>query len=303
MTPFPRAPPAPLHWSTSPPPVCYCNINHSFKTWEVNKQDLNTKYIIFLRKSNQGKMILSSNNKCTQFIQHSFMLSWPLDGELNHIWTIHLHLSLISHFIILSIWDYTASHTWFVPTWPLLKSPSAMCVGFFLVMCDTGDHCGEKRIHSVFLCISLPLSSFIFLCTCVDLWCRWSEVDGGAGSQLLQSTNISVWTDHLFGVRNLYPPPLPPGSTASWVVMWWGSFGMARATGGPLWQHSFCFRADDLTSRNMWNNNDRKPADRFSNITPHNPQNHLPHPALSSFLKKSNGLLITVMLSFYLLEQ
>ncbi len=55
---------------------------------------------------------------------------------------------------------------------------------------------------------------------------------------------------------------------------------MGGSVTGVIWHGTRCralrqhdlSQADELTSRNMWNNNDRKPADRFSNITPHDPQ-------------------------------
>lgn len=85
------------------------------------------------------------------------------------------------------------------------------------------------------------------------------------------------------------------------------SLGNGGITGGNvtgvIWHGTHCRAlwrrclspADELTSRNMWNNNDRVPADRFGNVAPHDPQTIYPHPALRSFLNKCNGLLITVI--------
>ena len=69
----------------------------------------------------------------------------------------------------------------------------------------------------------------------------------------------------LFGVMNLYPSL--PGERGI----------MGGNVTGVVWHGTRCrSRADELTSRNMCNNNDRNPADRFSNITPHDPQSMYP---------------------------
>lgn len=137
------------------------------------------------------------------------------------------------------------------------------------------DNLSERRNHDVRLCLCMPFSNVIFLVS-RDLKCKWSVVESRAVSQLLHSTKIFLFVR----CNESFLPSL--GSEASWVVMWRGSFGMAHAA-GP------CGSADYLNSRNMWNNNDGKPADFFSNITPHDPWTIYP-------IQCWDGWLITVML-------
>lgn len=173
--------------------------------------------------------------------------------------------------ICASVPDYTAHtslHTrlYTTCTWPSLEAFTVHVLHLraFWLMFHTADHCSEKRNYSSYLCIFMPFSSvfsYIFFLS-TDLWCKWSQVEGRVASQLLRSAKLCIWTDYLFGVMNTCLPV--PGDRGI----------MGGNVTGVIW-HGLCCRvlqpcglsrADELTSRNMWNNNDRKPTDCFSNI-------------------------------------
>lgn len=148
----------------------------------------------------------------------------------------------------------------------------------------------KLSLVSLFLCLSTPFSNVLFLVS-VDLRCKPSEVESRAVSQLLPSTRRSFYGGTICSARWIFSPlPGERGIMGGNVmgVVWHGARRRAPRRvqfGSSRWAQF---------TQHMWNNNDRKPADLFSHVTPHDPRTIYP-------IRCWDGLLFAVMLSFYVI--